>query len=310
MDNFIDKLAQKFTANEMIRANSQAEAKEIKRLKEQVEKYEAILQEMKQLNLKNVESAGKVSELIDNGQKSFADAAKGSIDSIRDLNKEGLDNVSKVTNDGINDMKKITEDGVSSMREITLDGVASIKEVALNSVESVKVAANDSVRTMSSASEDCMNNMKQSAESNMSAMKEATDAGIASMKEATDAGIASMQDASDRNVENMKAAIGEGIESIKAAAEEVKKGPEEQRAYFDAQFDDLQDAIHKENVKVFRNVQATTDESLDDKAKELKLYIESSIKEAMKVPLIVGIVTFGFVIVDIIIDVLSMLGVF
>ena len=46
MDNFMDKLAQKFNAQEMIRANAQAEASELKRLQEQVATYEAILQDM------------------------------------------------------------------------------------------------------------------------------------------------------------------------------------------------------------------------------------------------------------------------
>ena len=46
MDNFIDKLAQKFNAQEMIKANSQAEAAEMKKLQLQISEYEKILQEM------------------------------------------------------------------------------------------------------------------------------------------------------------------------------------------------------------------------------------------------------------------------
>ncbi len=40
MDNFMDKLAQKFNAQEMIKANSQAEAAEMKKLQLQVAEYE------------------------------------------------------------------------------------------------------------------------------------------------------------------------------------------------------------------------------------------------------------------------------
>lgn len=67
MDTFIDKLAQKFTAQEMIKANMTAEAKENKKLREQVETYEALIQEMKQLNFKNMESAERVNKLAENG---------------------------------------------------------------------------------------------------------------------------------------------------------------------------------------------------------------------------------------------------
>ena len=48
MDTFMDKLAQKFTAQEIIKANSAAEAAELQRTREQVEKYNDCLQEMKQ----------------------------------------------------------------------------------------------------------------------------------------------------------------------------------------------------------------------------------------------------------------------
>ena len=67
MDTFIDKLAQKFTAQEMIKANMTAEAKENKKLREQVETYEILIQEMKQLNFKNMESAERVNKLAENG---------------------------------------------------------------------------------------------------------------------------------------------------------------------------------------------------------------------------------------------------
>lgn len=70
MDNFIDKLAQKFSAQEMIKANSQAEAAEMKRLQLQVAEYEKILQEMRKLNYKNTELSEKMDALIgDNAEK-------------------------------------------------------------------------------------------------------------------------------------------------------------------------------------------------------------------------------------------------
>lgn len=59
MDNFMDKVAQKLGAQEMIRANAAAEAAELENMekqltvfKEQMEKYDDCLQEMRKLNLK------------------------------------------------------------------------------------------------------------------------------------------------------------------------------------------------------------------------------------------------------------------
>jgi len=49
MDTFMDKLAQKLTAQEMIKANTAADAEEMKRIKAQLKEYENILDRMKQL---------------------------------------------------------------------------------------------------------------------------------------------------------------------------------------------------------------------------------------------------------------------
>ena len=67
MDTFIDKLAQKFSAQDMIRANLAAEAKETRTLREKMESYESLLQEMRQINLKNMESAERVNQMLQEG---------------------------------------------------------------------------------------------------------------------------------------------------------------------------------------------------------------------------------------------------
>lgn len=64
MDNFKDKLAQKFSAQEIIAANAQAEVEEMERLRLQVSEYERILQEMRKLNYKNTELVEKIDLMI------------------------------------------------------------------------------------------------------------------------------------------------------------------------------------------------------------------------------------------------------
>ena len=60
VDNFMDKLAKRFNAGEMIRANAQAEARDMKRLQERTAEYENMMREMRRLNLKNVEVTEQV----------------------------------------------------------------------------------------------------------------------------------------------------------------------------------------------------------------------------------------------------------
>jgi hypothetical protein len=64
MDNFMDKLAQRFNAQELIKANSEAETKELKKLRSQISEYEQILQEMRKLNYKNTEISEKFELMI------------------------------------------------------------------------------------------------------------------------------------------------------------------------------------------------------------------------------------------------------
>lgn len=60
MDTFMDKLAQKLTAQEMIKANAAADAAELSRLREQTAEYEALLNKIQENNEKNTASADKM----------------------------------------------------------------------------------------------------------------------------------------------------------------------------------------------------------------------------------------------------------
>ncbi len=62
MDNFMDKLAQRLTAQEMIKANSAADAAELERLQKQLAQYDACLQEMRKLSLNNTETSDKLAQ--------------------------------------------------------------------------------------------------------------------------------------------------------------------------------------------------------------------------------------------------------
>lgn len=87
----MDKLAQKFSAQEMIRANSQAEAEEMKRLQMQVSEYEKILQEMRKLNYRNTEISEKLDLMIgDNADKirEMKEDEQKLITALRDLTDE------------------------------------------------------------------------------------------------------------------------------------------------------------------------------------------------------------------------------
>lgn len=91
MDGFMDKLAQRFNSQEMIKANSEAEAAELERMKKQMEEYDACLQEMRKLSLSNTEAAGKLKELTEN-----LEASRDSLmEQIKNVNADAYECVHK-----------------------------------------------------------------------------------------------------------------------------------------------------------------------------------------------------------------------
>ncbi len=72
MDNFMEKLAQRFNASEMIKANSQAEAKEIEKLRHQIAEYDQVIQQMRQLHLKNAEMTETFRKLVEKAEQNEA----------------------------------------------------------------------------------------------------------------------------------------------------------------------------------------------------------------------------------------------
>lgn len=64
MDTFIDKLAQKRNAQEMIRANMTAETAKMEQMQEQMKAYDELLQEIRKVNLKTAENAAEVQNVL------------------------------------------------------------------------------------------------------------------------------------------------------------------------------------------------------------------------------------------------------
>lgn len=64
MDTFIDKLAQKKNAQEMIRANSAAEAAKMDQMQKQMRAYDELMQEIRRVNIKTAENVDNVQGVL------------------------------------------------------------------------------------------------------------------------------------------------------------------------------------------------------------------------------------------------------
>ncbi len=109
MDSFIDKLAQKFTAQEIIKANSSAEAAELKRTREQVQQYEACLEEMKNVNESMKESLAKLEQSLDIDFEKFGQIQMPTDDIhtvVENAIEDGVDDINAVIAENMNAIKE------------------------------------------------------------------------------------------------------------------------------------------------------------------------------------------------------------
>lgn len=128
MDNFMEKLTHKFSATDMIKANSQADAAELDSKKEQLalfeaqmEKVDGALSDIRQLNLKNIESVNDVQNLAKSSSDEIAKTADASIAGINKTVDESLAKIEQIKEasgsvEAINQNTEIISDKIIKMR--------------------------------------------------------------------------------------------------------------------------------------------------------------------------------------------------
>ncbi|MDE6662538.1 MAG: hypothetical protein K2K46_04255 [Lachnospiraceae bacterium] len=86
MDTFMDRLSHKKSSQEMIQANSAADAAKMEQLKNQVNEYDALLQDMRKVNLKAVENMENMQQMLEAALKKI-EAVKEA-DDTKDIKAE------------------------------------------------------------------------------------------------------------------------------------------------------------------------------------------------------------------------------
>lgn len=350
MDNFTDKLAQRLSAQEMIKANAQAEANEMCRLQEQVAQYEAILQDMRKLNYKNSELTDKINALVDESiskvQESHADGEEGEEGEVsRQLSSEiinaidealsNLDStVGTALNESVNntlmvpvdEMKQSTMEvsgSVAAVRQIAEDFKGSADEIRYasdlvrSSADDVRISANEvksSAEAMSSSLEGIVTSSEEIKATTVE-LKNSNDELKTSVKTSVDNALLAIR-RENREIADHLEYIRSGIETINRPSEEeeLMKREEEERKLLEEQmkeearlareeedkkalrdmFKQADDFVHKENVKVYRNVQAVVvdefknqTEGLTKHNRELYSMLKAT-KTAVTIAIVIG----------------------
>ena len=206
MDMFMDKLAQRLTAQEIIKANTVAETEELNSLRSQVADYNDCL--------------AKLQKLIDEG------AAK-------------LSCTQTVTVDG-SEINRLVEESIGKIKALQQDtaGMDEIKAALTEQLEKLFAQQQSAMAEQAKVLEE----QKASVEQVRSALAE-----------------------QKTSVEQLQATLVEQLKSMEQSlAKTVESRPE---VKLEERFDSVDENVHKECVKVYRNVQAVVVEE-SEKQKE------------------------------------------
>lgn len=136
MDTILDKLSQKLTAQEIIKANSEADAKELERIQSQVQQYNNCLEEMKKVNGQTALMLSRIEETLQAGLDNFKNA-KIPTEGITELVEESLTQ--------LRTLKAESFDAQSSLEEALSARSEEMQTILKEAMEKIPCEINDHV---------------------------------------------------------------------------------------------------------------------------------------------------------------------
>ena len=154
MDSFMDKLAQKLTAQEMITANSAAEVEEVQMLKSQIVEYNACLSQLQETNNEIKETNERLGKLLN--------------DSI-------VPQISKLVDESTAKIAQAAMDGTNKLESAKID-TAEIERLVQESKDKIQLIAEESLKKIDDIQavydEDGNDELKQTLEEKLDGSKD------------------------------------------------------------------------------------------------------------------------------------------
>lgn len=117
MDSFVDKLAHRLTAQEMIKANSAAETEEMNKLKSQVDRYNECLKQMEQLTREMAAIEQRVNGALNSSMT----------EQLQALVERSTQQVNQVAEGSVAQVNQVTEAGMAHMQELVDKSLAKLE---------------------------------------------------------------------------------------------------------------------------------------------------------------------------------------
>ncbi len=324
MDTFMDKLAQKFTAQEMIKANAAAETEEMNRLRAQVQEYTECLNRMQQICAQieqtAVDARGKVEsaqlntddlreqllEIRQNMQEAPAQSEGTNVESLLEEQFESLkkaqtelfDNIRSVQNAGLESIQTQEEllENLRGNLDSQLSGIKNVQSTQLDSIKGLQAEQLESIRGLQQAQ--------------LEGLKGLQDAQFDTMKISLEDQLDSMRSMVKAQVSGIKSGQESQLDSLRNVLEAQNKTLEtqlgEMKAELETQLNGSNDFVHRECVKVYRNVQAVVGEENNKQSDNLE-YMIKPVGAKVKTLFPISVAALVFSLLSVLLQVLSML---
>ena len=207
------------------------DAQEAKRLRNQLVEYDGYLQEMRKSNMKNVETLDVIQRYTD---KSAAGIQK------------------------LHGVQKLAEECASGLRRYSADGSSSLQEMAENGSAGIAGVARSGEEGLNRLAEDGLQKLSHLAEISLQQLEGVTEESLTQIKALAEESVSRILEVNNRNVET-----AERVDEIR----ELVAGQTESLREMQKETDEF---THRENVKVYRNVQAVVVEEVKKQTEELK----------------------------------------
>ncbi len=255
MDTFMDKLAQRLNAQEMIDANTAADVEELSRLRGRIKEYDECLEQMRAVNqeLRAVhEQMGRlVEEVISPQMQRLVDSNLAMIESTRTAaaDMDALLQESRAQLQTVRDM------GSVQLQRASEEGSTQMQKMAEESNAQVKKLVQEHTLQFQKCADEADGQMKKAAVEHGARLQKMTEEGTAQLTRIAVEATVQMQELLAESTSHLDKISEESVKLLRECGESGQREAE-LKQMVQEKLEGIHEYVHKECVKVYRNVQA------------------------------------------------------
>lgn len=269
MDTFMDKLAQKFTAQELIKANTLAETEEMNRLKIQVEEYTGCLNRMKQICVDMEQAVESAKDKMDSAQLNTDELRDQLLEIWQAMQNSASDTeadsvASALLAEQLEEMKTAQAAQLEALRS-ELDGrisdigarqalqMESVKGMQSEQMESIRGFQSEQIESIRNLQQTQMDGIKGLQDAQFENMRNSLEDQLDNMRSMVKAQVSGLKNNQEGQLDGLRNALDKQNDTIESQLNQIKED-------LATQLSGSNEFVHRECVKVYRNVQAVVGE--------------------------------------------------